>query len=54
MVLAAAFGLTLAGVVFFEGLLLIRDFFVTAMTHLLGFRIFETCYARSSWFIGLV
>jgi hypothetical protein len=32
MVLAAAFGLTLAGVVFFEGLLLIRDFFVTAMS----------------------
>jgi len=31
MVLAAAFGLTLAGVVFFEGVLLIRDFFVTAM-----------------------
>jgi hypothetical protein len=35
MVLAAAFGLTLAGVVFFDGLLLIRDFFVTAMMHLL-------------------
>jgi hypothetical protein len=35
MVLAAALGLTLAGVVFFDGLLLIRDFFVTAMMHLL-------------------
>ena len=32
MVLAAAFGLTLAEVVFLEGLLLIRDFFVTAMS----------------------
>jgi hypothetical protein len=31
MVLAAALGLTLAGVVFFEGLPLIRDFFVIAM-----------------------
>jgi hypothetical protein len=37
MVLAAAFVLTLAGVVFFEGLLLIRDFFVTAMIYLPGF-----------------
>jgi hypothetical protein len=36
MVLAAALGLTFAGVVFFEGLLLIRDFFVTAMTVLPG------------------
>jgi hypothetical protein len=54
MVLAAAFGLTLAGVVFFEGLLLIRDFFVTAMMHLLGFRIFETSDARVSCIIGLV
>jgi hypothetical protein len=47
MVLAAAFGLTLAGVVFFDGLLLIRDFFVIAMMHLLGFEILK--FLKLKW-----
>jgi len=52
MVLAAAFGLTLTGVVFFEGLLLIRDFFITAMIDLPEFDLFD--FAQAFFSEGIV